>query len=97
MMTKVHAGLVATAFLALSFSPASAQKHCDGHVSANGDCVSAVAAADARRAAVIRSQPKISETAYPVLPTDDAHYRYPNALTTTPGGVTRIGIVPKGD
>jgi hypothetical protein len=97
MFTKVHAGLLTTAFLALSFSPAFAQKHCDGHVSANGDCVNAAAAADARRAAVIRSQPKISETAYPVLPTDDVHYRYPNALTTTPGGTTRIGVVPRGE
>jgi hypothetical protein len=97
MIHAMKAGLFTIAIVtALSMTPASAQtapNKCDGTLLGNGDCVSSIAAANARRVGVIFSQPKISETAFPVLPSEDGHYRYPNQLLTTPGGITRIGVV----
>jgi hypothetical protein len=37
-----------------------------------------------RQTAIIFSQPKISYTHYPVLPSLDWKYRYPNALNPNP-------------
>jgi hypothetical protein len=97
MTHAMKAGLltiaIATAFSMTPASAQTAQNKCDGTLLGNGDCVSRIAAANARRVGVIFSQPKISETAFPVLPSEDGHYRYPNQLLTTPGGITRIGVV----
>jgi hypothetical protein len=37
-----------------------------------------------RQQSIIFSQPKISQTAFPVLPADDLLYRYPHQLIPTP-------------
>lgn len=98
-MLRLSIGLPAAAAFVLLASAASAQTKCvAGYVSAKGDCVSEQAAAAARRQAVIFSEPKISETAYPVLPSSDGAYRYPNQLINIPGaGVTPIGkLAPSG-
>ena len=50
----------------------------------SGECVNAGLAESMRQTAVIFSQPKLSLTAYPVLPGDDWHYRYPNQLIPDP-------------
>lgn len=80
-----------------SATPASAQaKKCDGYVASNGDCVARAHASSARRAGVIFSQPSISKSAFPTLPSGDSSYRYLNQLKfdSTSGGVTPIGRVP---
>jgi hypothetical protein len=87
-------GMLATALSLPLAPPAFARTKCDGHVTAQGDCVSREKAAHARRSAVIRSQPKSSESAYPVLPSEDTDYRYPNQLNPDPNRPTRIGRVP---
>jgi hypothetical protein len=57
-----------------------AQARCGEGKTASGQCVDVRLAANARQAAIIFSQPKISQTAYPVLPSLDVNYRYPNQL-----------------
>jgi hypothetical protein len=47
-------------------------------------CVNPRLAESARRAAVIFSQPKLSYTAFPVLPSSDSLFRYPNQLNPDP-------------
>lgn len=81
----------------LSANPASADpKKCDGYVASNGDCVARAQASSARRSGVIFSQPAISKSAFPILPSGDSSYRYLNQLKidSTGGGVTPIGRVP---
>jgi len=85
MTRLVHLSLVlATTSLLFSPTGASAQRKCSAGLAANGNCANEAAARAAIRTAVIFSQPKISTTAYPVLPSSDRLYRYPNQLTTTP-------------
>jgi hypothetical protein len=50
----------------------------------SGECVNAGLAESMRQTAIIFSQPKLSLTAYPVLPGDDWLYRYPNQLISNP-------------
>jgi hypothetical protein len=85
--------LVAAAFAFLPVS-ASAQVKCIAGVAANGDCANASLSVLARRTAVIFSQPKISQTAYPVLPTADRIYRYPHQLNPNPQPATPVGPGP---
>ena len=59
---------------------ASAQGPCAEGMTASGECVDPGLAAGARQTAIVFSQPKISYTAYPVLPNGDTSYRYPNQL-----------------
>ncbi|HSP51041.1 MAG TPA: hypothetical protein VLN61_12860 [Pseudolabrys sp.] len=68
------------AALTLSSSAANAQSKCIEGTAANGECVDPAIANTMRQSAVIFSQPKISYTAYPVLPTGDSAYRYPHQL-----------------
>ena len=86
--------LAAAASFALPLAGASAQTACAFGHSANGDCVNEAMATSAITSAVIFSQPKISLTAYPVLPSLDRLYRYPNQLIPNPLGPTRIGPGP---
>ncbi len=75
----------AAAFIALP-GAASAQSRCSAGQAANGGCVNEAMAMAAIQAAVIYSQPKISLTAYPVLPSADRIYRYPNQLIPKSAG-----------
>jgi uncharacterized membrane protein len=74
----------------------SAQVRCDGGRTAGGECVNRELTTSARQSSVIFSQPKISQTAFPVLPSLDNLYRYPHQLipdqlpptpTVTPGPI----------
>ena len=49
-----------------------------------GECVNAGLAESMRQTGIIFSQPKLSQTTYPVLPGDDWLYRYPNQLIANP-------------
>jgi hypothetical protein len=46
--------------------------------------VNPLLAAGMRQIGIIFSQPKISQTAYPVLPSADRRFRYPNQLIPDP-------------
>jgi hypothetical protein len=50
----------------------------------NGKCVNPALAGSMRLTSVIYSQPKISQTAFPVLPVQDFEYRYPHSLIPNP-------------
>jgi len=72
--------IMASFSLALLAGAAGAEPNCsEGHRS-NNDCVNPSLAASNRQTATIFSQPKISKTAFPVLPVDDRRFRYPNQL-----------------
>jgi hypothetical protein len=51
----------------------------------------------ARETAVIYSQPNISQTAYPTLPSKDRQYRYPNSLNPDQLQSPTIILVPPND
>lgn len=74
--------LAATGILTLS--AANAQSNCPEGRTATGQCVNPGLADSMRQAAVIYSQPKLSYTHYPVLPSSDWTYRYPNQLNPDP-------------
>jgi hypothetical protein len=77
----VQVGLMASVcLLALSPAVAVAQQKCTEGKTASGACVNPLLAATMRQIGIIFSQPKISQTAYPVLPSADRRYRYPNQL-----------------
>jgi hypothetical protein len=70
--------------LALSSGFAAAQTPCPEGRTGGGDCVNPRLAESARRSAVVFAQPKLSYTAFPVLPSSDSLYRYPNQLIPDP-------------
>jgi len=70
--------------VALGAVAASAQVKCPEGKMASGECVAPGLGAAARQTNVIFSQPKISQTAFPVLPADDRLFRYPNQLIPDP-------------
>jgi hypothetical protein len=70
---------------------ASTQARCDGGRTANGECVDRELTTSARQSSVIFSQPKISHTAFPVLPTVDRTYRYPHQVIPDQLPVTPTG------
>jgi hypothetical protein len=72
--------LVAFGGLLLWPGVADAQVRCLEGKTASGECVNAGLATVMREAGNIFAQPKISYTAYPVLPSSDNLYRYPNQL-----------------
>ena len=61
-----------------------AQSSCPEGRTASGQCVNAGLAESMRQAGVIYSQPKLSYTAYPVLPSLDFVFRYPHQLNPDP-------------
>ena len=80
MKTIFQFGVLAAVSLAVASLPANAQNKCPEGMTASGECVDPGIAVSSRQSAVILSQPKISYTAYPVLPSGDLDYRYPNQL-----------------
>jgi hypothetical protein len=88
----LNLGLLATVCsLVLSPGLAVAQGKCPEGRTVSGECVNPALAEALRQTTIIFSQPKISETAFPVLPFDDRLFRYPNQvipdqLKPTPSG-----------
>jgi hypothetical protein len=68
-----------------------AQATCREGKAVGGQCVTEGLAEMTRQMAVIFSQPKISHTAFPVMPSADARYRYPNELIPTPLKPSAVG------
>jgi hypothetical protein len=82
--------LLAAGSLALLCGPVHAQQ-CREGMTAYGICSNEDLAASMRGLAIIFSQPKISQTAYPVLPSVDRSYRYPNQLNPDPNRASATG------
>jgi hypothetical protein len=80
--------VASAASLALWCTPTSAQQHCPEGRTIGGACVNPPLATLMRQIGVIFSQPNISRTAYPVLPSGDRRYRYPNQLIPDPSRPT---------
>ena len=78
------ASLLAGSLLVMSIGAATAQNSCPEGRTAGGTCVDGPLAALMRQNAIIFSQPQLSHTAYPVLPSGDWSYRYPNQLIPNP-------------
>jgi hypothetical protein len=87
-------GLIAICSVTLLPSITEGQVKCSAGNAINGECVDESMAKSALQAAVIFSQPKISLTAYPVLPSADRLYRYPNQLMPDQLRATPIGPPP---
>jgi hypothetical protein len=76
--------VTAVSCLLLLSSAANAEVKCPEGKTAAGDCVNPALAAAMRQTAIIFSQPKISQTAFPILPAADLIYRYPHQLIPSP-------------
>jgi hypothetical protein len=90
MRRSAQAALLAatcTVLLGTSF----AQGSCPAGRTGNGQCVNAPHATGMTQSAVIFSQPKLSYTHYPVLPTLDWIFRYPNQLNPDPSRPSATG------
>jgi hypothetical protein len=95
MIRAYQSTLAAAALLVLSPVVSSAQQaRCAAGVAANNECANEEMLTEARRTAMIFSQPKISLTAYPVLPSLDRLYRYPNQLIPDLQRSTAVGQGP---
>lgn len=84
MKRVLQTSLLTATCILLLVGAASAQVKCPEGRSWTGGCVDPTLAATMRHLAVIFSQPKISRTAFPILPTEDHHSRYPNQLIPNP-------------
>lgn len=73
----------------------SAQSNCPDGRTAAGRCIDPGLAESARQSAIIYSQPKISQTHYPVLPALDWLFRYPNQLNPDQARPAPTGIAPE--
>lgn len=78
--------LLATCLFAGGTAAAQPQPpaRCEEGRTLSGACVNPALGASMRQAAIIFSQPKLSYTAYPILPSDDRLYRYPYQLNPDP-------------
>jgi hypothetical protein len=86
MRRIVQVGVLATVCaLVLWPERAEAQRlRCPEGRTITGACVNPPLAMVMRRTAIIFSQPNLSRTAYPVPPSGDRMYRYPNQLIPNP-------------
>jgi hypothetical protein len=84
MRQILYAGLLTTLCIPLAAGVANAQVKCPEGKTLQGECVNMALATSMRQSAIIFSQPKISQTAFPILPSADRLYRYPNQLIPTP-------------
>jgi hypothetical protein len=85
--------LTAAMLATIGFMPlaASAQNICDEGRAGSRRCVNPSLAGPMRQGAVIYSQPKLSHTHYPVLPSLDWVFRYPNQLNPNPLNPSPVG------
>ena len=93
MKRLLTTGLAAT--VCVLSGAAMAQKACPEGRTASGQCVNAGLASSMRQDAVIFAQPKISQTAFPVLPSADWQYRYPHNLIPNQQSPSAVGNTPR--
>ena len=77
---RLTAAFVTLCGLLVLSASAHAQVRCLEGRTSSGECANAALAATVRHTAIIFAQPKISSTAFPVLPADDYSVRYPYNL-----------------
>ena len=94
MRPVLIAATIAAVLSALLPASAVAQARCPEGRTLSGECVNPALASSMRQSAVIFSQPKLSYTAFPILPADDLTYRYPHQLIPPPPGPA--GATPTG-
>jgi hypothetical protein len=85
-MKQLIAGGLFAVVVSIVPGAALAQASCPDGRTASGRCINPLFADAMRQTAIIFSQPKISSTHYPILPSFDWKYRYPNALNPNPQG-----------
>jgi hypothetical protein len=90
-MKAVYALTVAIAASAAMPCAAFGQGACPEGRAPGGECVRPQLAQAARQSAIIFSQPKLSTTAFPVLPSSDSLYCYPNQLVLDPLKAAPLG------
>lgn len=93
-MTRLAPAAFLAIAVSITLSAAQAQRACPDGRTASGQCVNPQFADAMRQTAIIFSQPKISYTHYPVLPSQDWKYRYPNSLNPDPLKPSPAGAVP---
>lgn len=91
MRAALYALAVAIAAAAPAPRTAFAQASCLEGRAPGGECIKPQLAQAARQAAIIFSQPKLSYTAFPVLPSSDSLYRYPHQLVPDPLKAAPLG------
>lgn len=94
MNTIVRTAFGALFFASLASTSAMAQARCTEGRLPSGQCVNPALADTMRQLSVVFAQPKISETAFPILPSGDSIFRYPNSLIPnfTKPSPTGVGI-----
>jgi hypothetical protein len=93
-MTRLIAAALLTAACAIAPGAAIAQGACPDGRTAAGQCINPSLAEFQRQSAVIYSQPKISQTHYPILPALDWIFRYPNQLNPDQNKPSQMGVLP---
>ncbi len=83
MYRSLGFGITAACLLIVPVT-AQAQTSCPEGRTASGACVNPLLAESMRQISIITSQPLISYTHYPVLPSLDLLVRYPNQLNPNP-------------
>ncbi len=91
---RIPSAVVALAIMMMWSGTSLAQAPCPAGRSLNGECAHGAMLASARTMAVLLSQPKISYTAYPILPSADRQYRYPHQLIPDQLKTTPVGVPP---
>jgi len=89
-MTRLLTAALLAAIGLMPFA-ASAQNSCTEGRTGSRQCVNPSLAGSMRQSAVIYSQPKLSYTHYPVLPSLDWMFRYPNQLNPNPMNPSPVG------
>ena len=95
-MTRLIATGLLVAVCGLAPGAVMAQGACPDGRTGSGRCLNPGFAESQRQIGVIFSQPKISYTHYPVLPSLDRRFRYPNELNPDPLKPSPTGIPGSG-
>jgi hypothetical protein len=83
-MSSVLKAALLTVACTLASSGAALAQACPEGRAANGECVRDGMSTFMTQSAVIYSQPKISQTHYPILPALDWIFRYPHQVNPNP-------------
>src|SRR5215213_8512326 len=83
-MTRLGTAALLAIVVSSVSGAAVAQRACPDGRTASGQCINPLFADAMRQSAMIYSQPKISYTHYPILPSFDWQYRYPYGLNPDP-------------
>jgi len=85
-VSRLKVTLAGSLIAALLLAPeaASAQAKCPEGKAFDGKCVNPGLSASMRQTSILYAQPKISQTAFPILPSLDLIYRYPHSLIPNP-------------